>query len=337
MKYWSHEFNWRKQERYLNQFPQFYTTLGGQGIHFVHERGHGPHPLPIILTHGWPSTFFEMTKLIPLLTDPEKYGGDASDAFDVVVPSLPGYGFSARPTQPGTTLQTISDLWTKLMVDVLGYERFAAHGGDIGAGVTSSLGRYHPERLVGIHITAIAPPYLGTDAKPLSSIEQAYFERVRNWEEEEGAYEHQQSTRPQTLAYGLNDSPVGLAAWVIEKFREWSDCAGDVEARFTKDELLTNLTIYWVTETIHSSMRLYYDHRHHTKPLSPIHRTIDVPTGVTLTVEPVNKAPQEWALRTYTNLQYWTTLPRGGHFSAFEEPALLAEEIRTFFRPLRVL
>lgn len=332
--YWSRDFDWRKQEKILNRFSHFRSQIEGQDIHFIHERGKGPSPLPIVLTHGWPSTFYEMTKLIPLLVDPAGHGGDAADAFDIVVPSLPGYGFSARPTQSGMTLQTISHLWTKLMVDVLGYERFGAHGGDIGAGVTSSLGRYHPERLLGIHVTAIAAPYLGSGTAQLTPEEQEYLTKVERWEQEEGAYEHQQSTRPQTLAYGLNDSPVGLAAWIVEKFREWSDCSGNIEQRFSKDELLTNLTIYWVTETINSSMRLYYDHKHFGKPAQG-NRFIEVPTGVTLTVEPVNKAPREWAERTYTKLQRWTELPRGGHFAAFEEPELLAEEIRDFFRPLR--
>lgn len=331
--YWIRDFDWRSQERRLNGFAHFREQVEDLKIHFIYERGQGPSPLPLVLTHGWPSTFFEMTRIIPLLVDPAAHGGDAADAFDVVVPSLPGYGFSDRPTQPGMTLRTISDLWTKLMVDVLGYERFAAHGGDIGAGVTSSLGRYHAERLIGIHLTAVGSPYLGPGTPPLTQAEQAYLTKVERWDQEEGAYDHQQATRPQTLAYGLNDSPTGLAAWITEKFRAWSDCDGNVERRFSKDDLLTNLTIYWVTETINSSIRLYYEHRHHGKPVQPVQR-VEVPTGVTLTVEPVGQAPREWAERTY-NLQRWTELPRGGHFASFEEPELLAEEIRSFFRPIR--
>jgi pimeloyl-ACP methyl ester carboxylesterase len=333
--YWCQDFDWRNQERLLNRFPQFHTQAGGQEIHFIYERGHGSAPMPLVLTHGWPSTFFEMTKIIPLLADPAAHGGDAADAFDVVVPSLPGYGFSDRPKQPGMTLRIISDLWVQLMVGILGYERFAAHGGDIGAGVTSSLGRYHHARMIGIHLTSVGSPYLGPEAPPLTTAEQSYLSLGERWDQEEGAYSHQQSTRPQTLAYGLNDSPAGLASWIIEKFRAWSDCDGNVERRFSKDELLTNLTIYWVTETINSSIRLYYEHQHQGKPDQSVQR-VDVPTGVTLTVEPASHAPREWAERTY-NVQSWTTLPRGGHFAAFEEPKLLAEEIRSFFRPFRKL
>lgn len=334
VSYWHRDFDWRRQESKLNQFNHFQAPIAGQNIHFIHEHGKGPKPIPIVLTHGWPSTFYEMSKIIPLLVDPAGHGGDAEDAFDVVVPSLPGYGFSERPKQPGITLRFISNIWTELMVDVLGYERFAAHGGDIGAGVTSNLGRYHPDRLIGIHIMAVGNPYLGPGAAPLTPEEQEYVTKVERWEQEEGAYDHQQSTRPQTLAYGLNDSPVGLAGWIVEKMREWSDCSGNIERRFSKDELLTNLMIYWGTETINSSMRLYYDHKHFGKH-DPADHQIKVPTGVTLTVEPVNKAPREWAERTYTNIQQWTELPQGGHFAAFEEPELLAEEIRAFFRPLR--
>lgn len=333
LSYWSREFDWRKQEKYLNGFSQFRADVGGLAIHFIRERGRGPRPMPLILTHGWPSSFFEMTKIIPLLTDPVSFGGDAADAFDVVVPSLPGCGFSQRPIRRKMTLKAISDIWAELMINALGYQRFGAHGGDIGAGVAASLGRSHSEYLTGIHILAVGSPFLGRGAAPLTPAELAYQSKVRSWEQEEGAYEHQQSTRPQTLAYGLNDSPAGLAAWILEKFRSWSDCGGDIERRFSKDELLTNLTIYWVTETINSSIRLYYDHRYYEKSASLFQR-VGVPTGVTLTVESVNQAPREWAERTY-NVQRWTALPRGGHFAAFEEPELLAEEIRAFFRPLR--
>ncbi|TGA96605.1 epoxide hydrolase [Sporolactobacillus shoreae] len=331
--YWVKDFNWRDQEKYLNGFHQFKADIGGLKVHFIHEQGHGPKPMPLILTHGWPSSFYEMTKIIPLLTDPASHGGDAADTFDVVVPSLPGYGFSQNTDHRKMTLKVISDLWTQLMVDVLGYRRFGAHGGDIGAGVATHLGRFHPENMIGIHILAFASPILNEEASPLIEAEQKYASEVKLWEIEEGAYEHQQSTRPQTLAYGLNDSPAGLAAWIIEKFRSWSDCDGEIEQRFSKDELLTNLTIYWITETIHSSIQLYYDHRHSQKS-AQMHRRVDVPTGVTLTTEPVNRPPREWVERTY-NVQRWAELSRGGHFAAFEEPELLAKEIRAFFRPFR--
>lgn len=334
VEYWQTTFDWRRLERTINTFAHFRATIDGIGLHFIHQRGRGPAPLPLILTHGWPGSFLEMLKIIPLLADPGAHGGDPADAFDVVVPSLPGYGFSdPLPRQEIRPSQAIAALWARLMTEVLGYGRFGAHGGDIGAGVTTRLGLSFPDQLVGIHLTAVTEPYLGPGAPALSPAEQAYRALVERWDDEEGAYSHIQSTRPQTLAYGLNDSPAGLAAWIVEKFRAWSDCAGEVERRFSKDELLANVTLYWVTQTINSSIRLYYDSRHHSNPLGQGDR-VTVPTGVALTREEVAHAPREWAERTY-NLQRWVELPRGGHFTALEEPELLAQEIRHFFRPLR--
>ena len=310
--YWETAFDWRRQERAINAFPHFHTTIEGTGIHFIHQRGRGPAPLPLIITHGWPGSFLEMLTIIPLLTDPAAHGGDAADAFDVVVPSLPGYGFSDRLPAPAV-LPSIARLWVRLMVDILGYERFGAQGGDIGAGVTTRLGLGFPEQLMGIHITAVGQPYLGAEAAPLSAAETAYMELRARWEQDEGGYSHIQRTRPQTLAYGLNDSPVGLASWLVEKFRAWSDCAGDLERRFSKDQLLAHVTLYWATQTINSSIGLYYDGRRFLSPPRPQDRVI-VPTAVALTREAVTNAPREWAERTY-NVQRWTALPSGGHFS----------------------
>lgn len=331
--YWQTSFDWRAQERILNQFAHHIATIDGLDIHFIHERGRGPRPLPLVLTHGWPGTFFEMYKLIPMLADPARFGADPLDAFDVVVPSLPGYGFSERPQRPGVARADIVTRWATLMTDVLGYPRFGAHGGDIGAGVTTQLGLGHSDCVLGIHLTALADPYLGPGAPELSTAERAFIALREQWDVDEGAYGHQQATRPQTLAYGLNDSPVGLAAWIIEKFRAWSDCGGDVERRFTKDELLTTITLYWVTQTINSSIRLYYESRQHPQPPRRDDH-VTVPTGVALTTEAVNFAPREWAERLYT-VRRWTELPRGGHFLALEEPELLAHELRAFFRPMR--
>ncbi len=328
--YWRDEFDWRAQERAINRFAHFRASIDGLGIHFIHERGKGPNPLPLILTHGWPGSFFEMYKLIPLLADPASHGGDPRDAFDVVVPSLPGYGFSDRPSRPGMTNSATADLWARLMTEGLGYARFAAHGGDIGSGVTARLGLRHPSSLLGIHVTAVSTPYLGPGAPALSEAERAYVALQERWEQEEGAYSHQQHTRPQTLAYGLNDSPVGLAGWIVEKFRAWSDCGGEIERRFSKDELLTNIMVYWATETINSSIRRYAEPR---EPIQPGQR-ITVPCAVALTREEVERAPREWAERTY-NVQRWTDLPSGGHFLALEEPELLAEDLRAFFRQFR--
>jgi pimeloyl-ACP methyl ester carboxylesterase len=329
---WAHGFDWRAQEDKLNQLDHYRTEIGGLGIHFVHEHGDGPAPFPLVLTHGWPSSFVEYLDLIPLLTDPAAHGGDAGDAFDVVVPSLPGYGFSDRPCAAGMVNVVIAEMWVTLMAR-LGYRRFGAHGGDIGAGVTTRLGRHFADRLVGIHLGATG---FSVPPKPWSPAEREYFAGGDRWEAEEGAYSNVHATKPQSLGYALSDSPVGLAAWIVEKFRAWSDCGGELESRFSRELLLTNLTIYWVTETITSSLRLYWDYRHHGTPLVLGDR-IQTPTGFAIFANefrcPV-RPPRELAERYY-NVERWTELPRGGHFPALEEPELLAEEIRAFFRPLR--
>jgi pimeloyl-ACP methyl ester carboxylesterase len=305
------------------------------GIHFIHERGKGPNPLPLIITHGWPSTIFEMSKIIPLLTDPASHGGDPVDAFDVVAPSMPGYGFSDHTSRRGMNVARVADLWAQLMADVLGYRRYGAQGGDWGAGVTARLGFAYPGQVIGIHTTSVSGAPTGWQAgmRDLSVAERALLEARAHWQLEEGGYAHIQGTKPQTLAYGLNDSPVGLAAWIVEKWRTWSDCHGEVERRFTKDELLTTVTIYWVTQTINSSTRLYYENQHNPWLLQPGQR-IDVPCAVARFPHEISQPPREWAERFY-NLKQWTVMPRGGHFAAFEEPELLAQDIRAFFRPLR--
>jgi pimeloyl-ACP methyl ester carboxylesterase len=332
--YWLNDFNWKKQEVLLNEMPQFRAQIDGIKIHFVYVRGKGPSPLPLIITHGWPSSFFEMYKIIDMLSDPERYGGNPADAFDVIVPSLPGFGFSDRPLTQG--FLRVDNLWRTLMTKVLGYSSFVAHGTDVGARVTSALGRFHGEVVSAIHIASVDLDWQDPLPNDLSVTERNYIERVNLWEKRDGAYGEIQSTRPQTLAYGLNDSPAGLAAWIVEKYREWSDCHGDIETRFTKDELLTNITIYWVTQTINSSMRRYYEVRHNTdpNPLKPGER-INTPTGIAMF--PGEKdliVPREFAERCY-NIQHWTDMPKGGHFPSLEEPALLSEDIRTFFHRFR--
>ena len=257
--YWRNDFDWRAQERLINSFSHFKAPVGGLGIHFIHERGQGPNPMPLVITHGWPGTFFEMHKIIPLLVDPASHGGDPGDSFDVVAPSLPGFGFSDHATVRGMEVAKTAALWDELMTNALGYPRFAAHGGDIGAGVTSRLGRGHAGSLIGIHLTSVTRPipYLGDGSQELSDAEKTHMREREEWQNAEGGYAHIQGTKPQTLAYGLNDSPVGLAAWIVEKYRSWSDCEGDVERRFSKDELLTTVTLYWATESISSSTRMY--------------------------------------------------------------------------------
>lgn len=336
IEYWRDDFDWRARERELNAFPQFRAAIDGVNIHFIHARGNGSHPLPLILTHGWPSSFFEMLKLVPLLTDPARFGGDPADAFDVVIPSFPGYGFSDAPPAGGMQRARIAEIWKRLMVEVLGYERFGAHGGDVGGGVTDRLGRYHAEHIVGLHLVDISTmPYEGSDAVPLTENERAYFVRIAQWDEADGAYAHMQATRPQTLAYGLNDSPAGLATWIIEKFREWSDCDGDIERAFTRDELLTTISIYWHTQSIASSFGPYFV-RNNDRALLKDER-ITVPVGFALFPKNIEHPPHELADRIYNTVLRWKEMPRGGHFPALEVPDLLAEEIRAFFRPLRAV
>jgi pimeloyl-ACP methyl ester carboxylesterase len=350
--WWQTGFDWRAQEAAINRFPQFRATVDGIGLHFVHVRGKGPAPLPLVLTHGWPSTFYELLPLVPLLTDPTSYGGDPADAFDVVIPSLPGYGFS-DPLQGRGSSNRVPKLWVQLMGKVLGYERFGAHGGDIGAMVANRLALEHPEPLVGIHVTRAADPYVGPGAAPLTPAEQALLAARARWHEAEGGYVHLQRTRPQTLAYGLADSPVGLAAWILEKWQAWSDCDGQVERRFTKDELLTTVMLYWVTGTIGPSFRFHRDwalgagslpqalaealaNRAEVPPgvVRPLAlgERIQVPAAVTLFDY---HCPREWAERAYGDLRRFTDMPRGGHFTAMEEPELLAQDLRGFFRGLR--
>ena len=335
VEYWRSGFDWRAQEAKLNDFHHFKSQVDGLDVHFIHERGKGPNPLPLVITHGWPSTFFEMHKIIPLLADPGAHGSDPADAFDVVAPSLPGFGFSDQPTERGMDVQRVAGMWNKLMTENLGYRRFAVQGGDIGAGVTSRLGNDHAGSVIGIHLTSVnrPTPYLGPGSRELTEAEQSHIAQRERWQRDEGAYNHLQSTKPQTLSYGLNDSPVGLAAWIVEKYRTWSDCGGEVERRFTKDELLTNITIYWVTQTIGSSVRMYYDNQRGTWEMGKDEQ-VPAPAAVAVFTGEISRPPKEWADRSY-NVCRWTEIASGGHFAALEEPVLLAEDIRAFFRSYR--
>lgn len=332
--YWKDRFDWRAQVERFSRFRHYRYSSEGIGIHFIHERGKGPAPIPLILTHGWPGSFLEMMRIIPLLTDPASHGGSAADAFDVVIPSLPGYGFSDRPAAPGMNVFRVAELWASLMNE-LGYRRFAAQGGDLGAGVSTALGLRYPERIIALHLNFIPGsyrPFLEPGAK-ISVAEEEFFKVIGQWADEHGAYSHVQRTRPQTAAYGLNDSPAGLAAWILEKFREWSDCDGDVYRRFTWDELLANVTLYWMTQTIHSSFRMYFEGRK-----APLHfgegEFVHPPTGIAHFPRELPFPPQIWIERGY-NVRHWSEMPRGGHFAAAEEPDLLAEDLRAFFRRFR--
>jgi len=333
--YWRTDFDWRAQEAELNAFNHFKSEVDGLDIHFIHEKGKGPNPIPLIITHGWPSCFFEMTKIIPLLADPASHGGDAADSFDVVAPSLPGFGFSDHAQDRGMEVQRVAGMWNKLMTQNLGYPKFGAQGGDIGSGVTARLGFAHSDTLYGIHLTSITrpTPYLGPGSKPVTDAEQALITQRDKWFQDEGGYNHIQGTKPQTLAYGLNDSPVGLAAWIVEKYRTWSDCGGDVEKSYTKDELLTIVTIYWVTQTISSSTRMYFENQKHLWTMEKDQK-VPTPAGMAMFPQEISKPPREWGERSY-HVRRWTEMASGGHFAALEEPQLLAEEVRAFFRDFR--
>jgi pimeloyl-ACP methyl ester carboxylesterase len=328
-EYWRDEFDWRAQEDSINRFSHYRADVNGFGIHFIQERGKGEDPLPLVLLHGWPSSFVQMLKIIPLLTDPESHGGDAADSFDVVVPSLPGYGFSDRPNEPGMGIGRMADLFDRLMTDGLGYERYATRASDLGAGVSQQLALAHPGSLIGLHHSG-TNPYVGEAPDDLTEAEQEFVANAQRWSAQEMAYAMQHSSKPQTLAYGLNDSPVGLAAWIVEKFWRWSDNGGDVETAFTKDELLTNLTIYWATGTINSSIRLYYETARNPGNWG----RVELPTAMLMPSKDMFPTPREWAERSY-RVNRWTEVQRGGHFLEWEAPHTLAEDLRAFFRPLR--
>jgi microsomal epoxide hydrolase len=339
--YWRSEYDWRAQEARINRFAHFRAAVEGTTLHFIHERGRGPSPLPLVLTHGYPDLFLRFLKLIPLLTDPAAHGGDPVDAFHVVVPSLPGYAFSDKPDKGGATFH-FGDLWHELMTSELGYDRFGAHGGDWGSTVTEHLARSHAASVVGIHLTDV--PFWHAFQKPgdPSPAEEKFLAAIEQFPMQEGAYAMIQGTRPRTLADGLNDSPAGLAAWTVEKFQRWSDCDGDVERRFTKDELLTNVVTTWATDTVESSFLPYDDLTHAGAMRWIVEKAKEwagsskVPAGFALFPKDLSHPPREWAERFF-NVQRWTEMPKGGHFAAMEEPELLAEDIRAFFRPLRAL
>jgi pimeloyl-ACP methyl ester carboxylesterase len=330
--YWQDVYDWRKQEAELNKFNHFKARVDGVDIHFIHEHGKGPNPQPIILTHGWPDSFYRYHKIIPMLTNPEKYGGEPEDSFDVIIPSIPGFGFSGHPQEPGMTSIQIAKLLGILMRDVLKYPYYFAAGGDLGSDISANLGLLNPDSVKGIHLTDTGFHLLNAWQPDLTENERKYVESAQEWFMHEGAYGLIQSTKPQTLSYGLNDSPTGLAAWIVEKFRSWSDCNGNIENRFTKDELLTSIMIYWVTKTIGSSVRLYYENNN-SKPLIKPGEHIETPAGLALFKDLVGPVPREYAER-HLRVKHWTVMPKGGHFTAWEEPELLARDIRKFIQIL---
>jgi pimeloyl-ACP methyl ester carboxylesterase len=333
-EYWRAVFDWRAQEARLNAFPQFKVPLHDIDVHFLHVAGNGPNPCPLLLMHGWPGSVFEFLELIPRLTDPARFGGDPADAFTVVAPSLPGYGLSFRPGQKRFGIEEIADCLADLMTETLGYRRFAAQGGDWGGITASRMGYAHADKLIGIHINLLAVRRDGSMLADPTPEERKYLDELAHWLREETGYQAIQGTRPQTLSFGLTDSPAGLAAWIIEKFRAWSDCGGDVESVYTRDQLLANISLYWFTGAIGSSFFPYYFRMHRPWPI-PEGGTIDVPTGYSEFPREILCPPRSLAERTYTNIRRWTVMPRGGHFAAMEQPELFVDDLRTFFRTVR--
>ena len=327
-EYWATGFDWRKQEAEIDALPAFTAQINGTAVHYLRFDSEVKDALPLVITHGWPSSFLELVGLARRLSRPSEFGDPGSRAYTVIVPSLPGFAFSpARPTLP-SDLPT-HEIWHRLMTDELGFTRYGAHGGDLGAGVTSRLGQAHPESVVGIHVLAVSPP-AHLDPASLDDKESAYLASVAEWTAREGAYQHQQQTRPMSLAPALSDSPVGLLAWIVEKYRAWSDSWGVLGTRFSDDFLLTQASLYWFTNTISSSFRPYYEFG---RGLSTPITEVTVPTGVAVFPADLSHPPRQWAQRSY-NVQRFTQMPRGGHFAAHEEPSLLAADLRAFFGTL---
>jgi pimeloyl-ACP methyl ester carboxylesterase len=335
LAYWADDFDWRARERELNGFAHFRAEVDGVRLHFVHERARRGGGTPLILTHGWPSTFAELLALVPLLTDPQAHG-IAGPAFDLVIPSLPGYGFSERPARTGVTTRFTAGLWHRLMRG-LGYERYGAQGGDFGAAVGTFMALDDPEPMIGLHLSNLdSDPYTGPGSRPLTEAERTYMAEHQRWLDVERGYGAIQSTKPQTLGYGLTDSPAGLAAWILEKWRAWSDSGGDPERRFSRDFLLTVVTLFWVTGTIAPSMRDYFDNRWSPDVTIGAGDFVGVPTALTSFSHhfaPEGVPPREWAERLY-DVRRFTPMPSGGHFPAVEEPELLARDIAAFFAEL---
>jgi epoxide hydrolase len=325
--YWADGYDWRAREAALNRFPQFRTEIDGLGIHFLHVRSPHEGALPLVITHGWPGSVVEFHKVIEPLTDPTAHGGDAADAFHVVAPSLPGFGFSDKPTGTGWGVDHIADAWAALMAR-LGYDRYAAQGGDWGAMVTSAIGWRDAEHLAGIHLNM--PLVIPNDMEDLTPQEQAALDGMTHYTTAEAGYSTQQSTRPQTLGYGLVDSPAGQAAWIVEKFYAWTDCDGHPENVLTRDELLDNVMLYWAPATGASSARLYWE------SFRGVDFTeIEVPSGCSIFPKEIFRTSRRWAEGRFKDLRFWSEPEKGGHFAAFEQPERFVQDVRECFRSMR--
>jgi pimeloyl-ACP methyl ester carboxylesterase len=333
VNYWAKHYDWRSREARLNRFAQFKTRLGGLDIHFIHVRSANAGALPLIITHGWPGSIAEFQKVIEPLTDPAAHGGRDQDAFHVVCPSLPGYGFSDKPAAPGCGVERVAELWDELMAR-LGYEQYVAQGGDWGAAVTTQIGMQNRGRCTAIHLNMpLASPPAEASKNP-DPAEAKALALMKHYSEVESGYSILQATRPQTIGYGLADSPALQAAWILEKFQAWTDCDGHPENALTRDELLDNVMLYWLPGNGASSARLYWES--FRKSFARNAPAVSLPTGCSLFAKELSQPPRAWAERRYTNLTYWNELPKGGHFAAFEQPELFVREIRAYFGSLRV-
>jgi microsomal epoxide hydrolase len=329
--YWRDKFDWPTQERLLNRLPHYRTNVDGLGVHFIHARSTEPQAIPLVILHGWPGSVFNFYKVIEPLTDPVAHGGKSEDAFHVVAPSLPGYGWSDAPREPGFDVKAMAELIAKLMAQI-GYERYGAQGGDWGAMIGTYMGLLDADHLCGLHLNMVpvGPPQGETDFTPE---ELAALSDMAHFQKEETGYQAIQGTKPQSLGYALNDSPSGLAAWIVEKYRTWTDCDGDVETRLSRDEILTNIMIYWATGSITSSMRLYCESRRAGR-FGPADGRVEVPTGCAIFPKEIIRPSRRWAERRY-NVTHWSEMPHGGHFPTFEEPEALVDDVRAFFRSVR--
>ncbi len=326
-KYWTDTFDWRKVEAEINSYPNFMADINGCQIHFMYIKGKGKLSVPLVITHGWPGSFLEMMKLIPLLTE------DPNFSFDLVIPSVPGFGFSDKIIHPGCNSEFVADIWHQLMTE-LGYTRYGAQGGDIGAGISTWLSLKYPSYIIGLHLNFISgsyKPYLA-DGEQLTNEVLAFHKARAEWSASEGAYAYMHATKPLTVAYGLNDSPAGLCAWIVEKFNGWSDNNGNIENSFTKDEMLANVTLYWVTQTIHSSMRIYNENSKNALAFKK-NEYVTVPVGFAKFPKELPTPPRSYIEKGF-NIRHWTKMTSGGHFAAMEQPELLSKDIIDFFSKL---
>jgi pimeloyl-ACP methyl ester carboxylesterase len=327
--YWRDTYHWRRREARINAFPQFRTTLDGVGVHFLHVRSRHEHALPLVMTHGWPGSIVEFLKVIRPLTDPTEHGGDARDAFHVVCPAIPGYGFSDKPREKGWGVRRIAAAWASLMAR-LGYDRYVAQGGDWGSMITTCIGIQDPAHCAAIHLNMpIVPPDPATMGS-LTPLEQSALAGFKHYQDFDSGYSKQQSTRPQTVGYGLVDSPAGQAAWILEKFWAWTDCDGNPENALTRDELLDNVMLYWIPGAGASSARLYWE-SFSQPPMDPV----TIPVGCSIFPKEIFRSSRRWAEKRFEKLVHWNELPRGGHFAAFEQPESFVSEVRACFRHAR--